>query len=115
MTESAPLHTTRQPLVCPELRWDLPPRLTIVTPVLHHRPMSYNVALWCGCSVYVSCHPKTGIAHTRIVEARGSACPVRRHEIGARLWLWELLPEPRDVNVAGPETRGPVHGATSAP
>lgn len=55
--------------------------------------MSYTVTLWCGCDVYVSCHPKTRIAHSRIVEARGSACPVRRHEIGARLWLWELLPE----------------------
>ena len=55
--------------------------------------MSYTVTLWCGCEVYVSCNPKTGIAHSRIVEARGTACPARRHEIGARLWLWELLPE----------------------
>jgi hypothetical protein len=56
--------------------------------------MSYTVTLWCGCRVYVSCNPVTGIAHSRIVEARGAACPVRRHEVGARLWLWELLPEP---------------------
>ena len=55
--------------------------------------MSYTVMLWCGCRVYVSCHPATGIAHSRIVEARGAACPVRRHEVGARLWLWELLPD----------------------
>jgi hypothetical protein len=56
--------------------------------------MSYNVTLWCGCAVYVSCHPTTRLAHTRIIEARGAACPVRRHEVGARLWLWELLPPP---------------------
>jgi len=55
--------------------------------------MSYTVTLWCGCAVYVSCNPITGIAHSRIVERRGPACPVRRHETGARLWLWELLPE----------------------
>jgi len=56
--------------------------------------MSYNVSLWCGCVVYVSCHPETGLAHTRIVESRGTTCPVRNHEVGARLWLWELLPVP---------------------
>jgi hypothetical protein len=72
--------------------------------------MSYNVVLWCGCSVYVSCHPKTGIAHTRIVEARASACPVRRHEVGAHLWLWELLPEPRPAEAARGESRGRVPG-----
>ena len=55
--------------------------------------MSYTVTLWCGCRVYVSCNPATGIAHTRVVEARGTVCPVRRHETGARLWLWELLPD----------------------
>jgi hypothetical protein len=54
--------------------------------------MSYNVSLWCGCVVYVSCHPETGLAHTRIIESRGTACPVRNHDVGARLWLWELLP-----------------------
>ncbi len=47
--------------------------------------MSYTVTLWCGCTVYVSCHPATGIAHSRIVEARGPACPVRRHKGGTRL------------------------------
>ena len=56
--------------------------------------MSYNVTLWCGCAVYVSCHPTTRLAHTRVIETRGAACPIRRHEVGARLWLWELLPPP---------------------
>jgi hypothetical protein len=54
--------------------------------------MSYTVTLWCGCDVYVSSNPKTGLAHTRIIERRGNACPVRQHDIGTRLWLWELLP-----------------------
>lgn len=63
-------------------------------PVAHNGRMSYTVTLWCGCKVYVSCNPATGLAHSRIVEARGAVCPVRRHEVGARLWLWELLPEP---------------------
>ena len=73
----------------------------------HDWPMSHTVALWYGCSVYVSCHPTTGIAHTRIVEARGTACPVRRHEIGARLGLGEVLSDPRAVHAANPRLSGP--------
>ena len=57
--------------------------------------MSYTVNLWCGCRVYVACNPATKVAHSRVVKRRGDACPVRRHEAGARLWLWELLPDPR--------------------
>jgi hypothetical protein len=57
--------------------------------------MSYNLTLQCGCEVYVSRHPTTGVAHTRIIETRGAACGMRKHEVGARLFLWELLPEPR--------------------
>jgi len=56
--------------------------------------MSYNLTLQCGCVVYVSAHPKTRIAHTRIIQSRGEHCRVRRHAIGLRLFLWELLPEP---------------------
>jgi len=58
--------------------------------------MSYDLALRCGCVVYVSCDPVTGIAHTRVIQARGPECRVRRHEVGLRLFLWELLPEPED-------------------
>ena len=54
--------------------------------------MSYTLTLQCGCSVYVACHPRTGAAHTRVIEFRGQACNVRRHEVGLRLALWELLP-----------------------
>jgi hypothetical protein len=56
--------------------------------------MSYNLTLQCGCLVYVSCDPKNGLSHTRILETRGPACRSRRHEVGHRLFLWELLPDP---------------------
>ena len=56
--------------------------------------MSYTLTIPCGCSIYVSCNPHTRVAHARIVERRGSACPTRRHVVGARVWLWELLPDP---------------------
>jgi hypothetical protein len=59
--------------------------------------MSYNLTLQCGCVVYVSAHPETRIAHTRIIQSRGAECRVRRHEIGLRLYLWEILPEPTDA------------------
>ena len=55
--------------------------------------MSYNLTLWCGCVVYVSCHPRTRVAHSRVIERRGAACRDRRHEVGTKLWLWELLPD----------------------
>jgi hypothetical protein len=58
--------------------------------------MSYNVTLWCGCFVYVACNPATRLAQTRLVERRGAACPIRNHEVGARLWLWEWLPRSHD-------------------
>ncbi len=60
--------------------------------------MSYNLTLPCGCIVYVACHPRTRIAHTRIIERRGPACCHRRHEVGLRLRLWEILPD-RDYHV----------------
>lgn len=55
---------------------------------------SYTLTLACGCAVYVSCHPRTGVAHTRIIERRGPSCRNRHHDVGARLWLWEMLPQP---------------------
>ena len=56
--------------------------------------LSYTLTLLCGCTVYVSRDPRTGLAHTRIVERRGTTCRTRRHVVGARVWLWELLPDP---------------------
>jgi hypothetical protein len=55
--------------------------------------MSYNLTLDCGCTVYVSCHPATGVAHTRVLDRRGQTCAVRNHEVGMRLYLWDLLPD----------------------
>jgi hypothetical protein len=55
--------------------------------------MSYTIAVQCGCVVYVSCHPRTRVAHTRVIETRGAACSNRRHRPGERLWLWEMLPD----------------------
>ena len=54
--------------------------------------MSYTVTLGCGCRVYVACHPRTGLAHTRIIEYRSSGCAVRSHDVGVRVAVWELLP-----------------------
>ena len=62
--------------------------------------MSYNLTLPCGCVVYVACHPETRVAHTRVIEQRGTNCPTPRHEVGARVYLWELLPEPRTDRTA---------------
>jgi hypothetical protein len=56
--------------------------------------MSYTLTIGCGCVVYVASHPRTRIVHTRIIEQRGASCPVRSHDIGVRLQLWELLPDP---------------------
>jgi len=55
--------------------------------------MSYTLTLQCGCTVYVARNPITHIAHTRILQTRGPSCTNRRHEIGTRLFLWELLPD----------------------
>ena len=55
--------------------------------------MSYTLTLQCGCVVYVSRDPLTLVAHTRIIERRGPTCHIRNHDVGARLYLWEILPE----------------------
>lgn len=66
--------------------------------------MSYTLTLRCGCLVYVSCHPKTQVAHTRIIERRGTACRNRLHHVGRRLRLWDLLPDDGIANSpAAPE------------
>lgn len=65
--------------------------------------MSYTLTLSCGCTVYVACHPKTRVAHTRVIESRGPCCRVRRHDVGVRLFLWEMLPERRELG------RSPQH------
>lgn len=57
--------------------------------------MSYTITLWCGCAVYVACHPRTRIAHHRVIERRGDRCAERKHATGVQLRLWELLPDSR--------------------
>ena len=37
--------------------------------------MSYEITLWCGCRLYVACHPETGVAHSRIIERRMAVWP----------------------------------------
>ena len=54
--------------------------------------MSYTLTILCGCTVYVSRHPDTCIPHTRIIERRGAVCRERKHEVGAKLRLSDLLP-----------------------
>jgi hypothetical protein len=53
--------------------------------------MSYTVSLGCGCQVYVSCHPRSGVAHTRVIEFRSPRCAIRSHDVGVRIPAWELL------------------------
>jgi len=55
--------------------------------------MSYAVTLRCGCAVYVACHPRTGLAHTCIIERRAPGCTIRSHEVGVRLQLAEVSPD----------------------
>lgn len=55
--------------------------------------MSYTLTLPCQCVVYVSCHPVTRVAHTRIIQSRSLECRNRSHEVGRRLFLWEMLPD----------------------
>jgi len=57
--------------------------------------MSYNLTLPCGCLLYVACHPSTRVAHARVIERRSDTCRDRRHGVGVRLYLWEILPDPR--------------------
>jgi hypothetical protein len=68
--------------------------------------MSHTLVLQCGCVVYVSCNPHTFVAHTRVVERRGPTCRIRNHDVGARLYLWEILPE--RLQPAGDETNEPI-------
>jgi len=72
--------------------------------------MSYNLTIHCGCVVYVSCHPKTRVAHTRVIQSRGAGCSVRKHEVGARLFLWEILPDRLERSAMGSSDQRPVFG-----
>jgi len=65
--------------------------------------MSYALDLPCGCVAHVACDPVSGLAHTRVIEARGPGCELRRHEVGVRLYLWDLLPDRSQMRVKSHE------------
>lgn len=58
--------------------------------------MFYQLVSPCGCTVRVACDRETGVVHTRVIEEPGDTCRNRRHRIGARFWVWELLPAGAD-------------------
>lgn len=62
--------------------------------------MSYNLTLQCGCLVYVACDPRSAVAHTRIIEQRATACRNRKHDVGVRLSLVEIMPHSDDRPVS---------------
>jgi len=69
-----------------------------------HRPpttvtMTHVLNLWCGCTVRVS-HEAGRPRETRVIDRRGDRCPERHHVEGARVWLWEILPDPRMERLA---------------
>ena len=75
--------------------------------------MSYTLDLPCGCVAYVACDPASGLAHTRVIEARGLGCEVRRHEVGLKLYLWDLLPDRSRPERSRGEMRVKAHEPTS--
>jgi hypothetical protein len=79
-----------------ELTGSSPDRAAGVIITRYQIAMSYNLTLDCGCLVYVACHPVTDVPHTRVIERRNTRCGIRKHDVGVRLAVWELLPERRD-------------------
>ena len=75
--------------------------------------MSHTVTLYCGCMVYVACDPRSGVAHTRVLERRHPRCDVRKHEVGVKLALWELLPDRQRAAVSLDPNGSPVSSRTT--
>lgn len=61
--------------------------------------MSYTLTLDCGCTVRVFCDPADHTARSRVLESRGTGCPVRKHAVGLRMYLWDLLPDRGQTSV----------------
>ena len=57
--------------------------------------LSYDLRLQCGCVLHVSRDPETGSVRTRVIQSLGTDCRDRRHQVGVRLYLWEILPDYR--------------------
>jgi hypothetical protein len=75
--------------------------------------MSHTITLCCGCLVYVACDPSSGVAHTRVLERRDPRCGVRTHEVGVKLAVWELLPDPQRTAASFESTRSPGSSTTA--
>jgi len=73
--------------------------------------MSYNLTLQCGCLVYIACDPRTTVAHARIIERRDPGCRVRKHEVGLRLSLWEIVTELGEIEPDPGQPMTPAEGA----
>jgi hypothetical protein len=52
--------------------------------------MSYLFTVPCGCVVHVVREPNP----TRVIVLRGADCFKPGHDVGRRLFLWEMLPDP---------------------
>ena len=66
--------------------------------------MSYTLTMYCGCRVVVTCDGLTGLANSRVLDARGPSCLMETHTVGTPLRLWELLPpSSRHLELRGAE------------
>ena len=58
--------------------------------------MPYLLTAPCGCVVQVVSDPPAHDLHTRVIARRGTTCFWRRHDVGVRFFLWEMLPDSAD-------------------
>jgi hypothetical protein len=54
--------------------------------------MSDRVRLACGCTARIE-----SATRTRLIEIRHERCREKDHRPGGRVWLWELLVDPRQT------------------
>jgi hypothetical protein len=57
--------------------------------------MGYDLRLHCGCVLHVTGDPGVRAWRRRVIIARGVRCAMEQHQTGRRLFLWQLLPQPR--------------------
>ncbi len=55
--------------------------------------MAYTLKVWCGCTVSVECSHDSQTGPSRFIKRRSARCRKQEHQVGARLWLWEILPD----------------------
>ena len=60
--------------------------------------MSYTLTLDCGCIAYVAAEAGESQTPTRVLQSRAAACRVKSHQVGVRVWIWELLPGPASAS-----------------